>query len=122
MQLVIFFLGRTPLTVSILSFDHMQAVGSPLMIQCTGLTTTTGLEENEVMFNWLRNGNDINTNDRVFINRTTFINNTYTSSIQFTYLMVEDEGNYTCIMTIPGNRRSDSVVLSEISSKQIIIE
>ena len=74
-------------------------VGSPLMIQCT-VSTVGGVESSSVMISWMRPGGDTITNDgRVTISPTTSSGNTYTSSIQFTYLMEGDEDTYMCNLT-----------------------
>ena len=46
---------------------------------------------------------------RVTISATTSSGNTYTSSLQFTYLMEGDEGTYTCNVMILDTSESQSV-------------
>ena len=66
-------------------------------------------------------GGDTITNDhRVTINSTTSSGNTYTSSIQFTYLMEGDEGTYMCNVMILKTSGSASVVLETLTSKWYI--
>ena len=92
-------------------------VGSPLMIQCT-VDKISGVESSSVMISWMGPGGDTITNDsRVTINPTTSSSNTYTSSIQFTYLMEGDEGTIMCNVVRLGINGSASVVLETLTSK-----
>ena len=75
-------------------------VGSPQVINCT-VSTVSGVESSLVMISWMRPGGGSIVNDsRVTISPTTSSGNNYTSSLQFTYLMEEDEGMYTCNVMI----------------------
>ena len=92
-------------------------VGSPQMIQCT-VSTVSGVESSSVMISWMGPGGDtITNNSRVTINSTTSSSNTYTSSIQFMYLMEGDEGTYMCNVMILETSESASVVLGTLTSK-----
>ena len=92
-------------------------VGSPQMIQCT-VSTVSGVESSSVMISWMGPGGDTITNDnRVTINPTTSSGNTYTSVIQFTYLMEGDEGTYMCNVVILETSGSISVVLETLTSE-----
>ena len=76
-------------------------MGSSLNIQCT-VSTVSGVESSEVMINWfIPEGSIDETNGRVSVGSVTDKgNNTYTSSLQFDYLMEGDEGLYSCRVTI----------------------
>ena len=91
-------------------------VGSPQMIQCT-VSTVSGVKSSSVMISWIGPGGDTITNDsRVTINPTTSdSDNTYTSSIQFTYLMVGDEGTYNCTVMILKTNGSTLVELETLT-------
>jgi len=92
-------------------------VGSLQMIQCIA-NTTTELDVNMVIFTWIRSGGDsVTSGDRVTINPTTSSGNTYTSSIQFTYLMEGDEGTYMCNVTTFDMTGSTSVVIHPLNGK-----
>ena len=86
-------------------------IGRSQMINCI-VDTTGGVESSLVMIGWMgpRGGNIMN-DSRVTINPTASSGNTYTSSLQFTYLMEEDEGTYTCNVMILETRRTQSVEL-----------
>jgi len=102
-----------PPTVTISPSGPIQGamVGSPLMIQCT-VSTVSGVESSSVMISWMGpGGNPITSDSRMTINPTTSSGNTYTSSIQFTYLMEGDEGTYMCNVMILETSESVSVVL-----------
>jgi len=121
-------------------------VGSPQVINCT-VSKVSGVESSSVMISWMGPGGcsitttisgigsgggfittpisrmgsgegSITTNDsRVAISPTTSSGNTYTSSLQFTYLMEGDEGAYTCNVKILGTTGSQSVEIEYLTSK-----
>jgi len=92
-------------------------VGSPQFINCT-VSTVNGVVADSVMINWMGPGGDsVTNNSRVTISSTTSSGNTYTSSLQFTYLMEGDEGTHICNVTILESTGSDSVTFVKITSK-----
>ena len=92
-------------------------VGSPQVINCT-VSTVSGVESSSVMISWMGAGGESITKDsRVTISPTTSSGNTYTSSLQFTYLMEGDEGTYTCNVMILETSGSQSVELQSLSGK-----
>ena len=112
-----------PPNVTISPSDPIQRamVGNPQMIQCT-VSTVSGVEFSSVMISWMGPGGDTITNDsRVTINPTTSSGNTYTSSIQFTYLMEGDEGTYMCNVMILETSGSASVVLETLTSEFLCV-
>ena len=75
-------------------------VSSPQVIDCT-VSTVSGVESSSVMISWMGPGGDpITTDCRVTISPTTSSGNNFTNSLQFTYLLEEDEGTYTCNLMI----------------------
>jgi len=94
-----------------------QRVGDPLVINCT-VSTVSGVQSSLVMISWMGpGGGSITNNSRVTISPTTSSGNTYTSSLQFTYLMEGDESTYTCNVMILETTESDSVVLQSLTGK-----
>ena len=94
-------------------------MGSPQVINCT-VSTVSGVESSSVMISWVGpGGGNImnNSNSRVTISPTTSSGNTYTSSLQFTYLMEGDEGNYTCNVMILETSASASVMISSLDGE-----
>ena len=91
-------------------------MGSPQVINCT-VSTVSGVESSSVMISWMGPGGVITTDSRVTISLTTTSGNTYTSSLQFTYLMEGDEGTYTCNVMILETSGSQSVELQSLISK-----
>ena len=90
-------------------------MGSSQVINCTVIT---GAESSSVMISWMGPGGSIITSSsRATISPTTSSGNTYTSSLQFTYLREGDEGTYTCNVTIDDTSESDSVDLQSLTSK-----
>ena len=75
-------------------------MGSPQVINCT-VSTVSGVESSSVMISWMGpGGGSIITDGRVTISPTTSSGNNYISSLQFSYLLMEDVGNYTCNVMI----------------------
>ena len=74
-------------------------VGDPLSFNCT-VSTVIGVDSDIVMIGWVGPGGVITNDSRVTISPTTSSGNNYTSNLQFTYLMEDDEGEYICNVTI----------------------
>jgi len=92
-------------------------VGSSQMIQCT-VSTVSGVESSSVMISWMGpEGGTTENGSRVIIKPTTSSGKTYTSSIQFTYLMEGDEGTYICNVMVIETSGSASVVLETLTSE-----
>ena len=83
-------------------------LGNPQFINCT-VSTVSGVESSSVMISWMGPGGVITNDRRVTISLTTSSGNTYTSSLQFTYLMEGDEGMYICNVIILETSGSQSV-------------
>ena len=90
-------------------------VGSPQVISCT-VSTVSGVKFSSVMISWIGPGGNITaTKGRIFIGSVTDDgNNMYTRSLQFTYLMEGDNGNYTCNVMISGASGSDSTEIQSL--------
>ena len=93
-------------------------VGSPQDIQCI-VSTVSGVELSSVMISWMGPGGEAITNDsRVTISPTTSSGNSYTSSLQYTYLMEGDEGMYTCnVIILQTSSTSNVVTIDNLISK-----
>ena len=90
-------------------------ISSPQDIQCI-VSTVSGVELSSVMISWMRPGGESITNDsRVTISPTTSSGNNYTSSLQFTYLMEEDEGMYTCNVMILETTATDVLEITTLT-------
>ena len=90
-------------------------VGNLQTIECR-VDTVAGV--NSLMISWIGPGRvAINNNTRVSISPTTRSGNTYTSNLQFTYLMEGDEGTYTCNVMILDTTGSQSIELQALISK-----
>ena len=91
-------------------------MGSSQVINCT-VDTVGGVESSSVMISWMRpRGSSLVNDSRVTISQTTSSGNTYTSGLQFMYLMEGDEGTYTCIVMILETSGSRSVELQSFTS------
>ena len=92
-------------------------VGSPQVINCT-VSTVSGVESSSVMINWMGPvGGSIIGDSRVTITPTISDHNTYSSSLQFTYLMEGDEGTYACNVMIMETSKTQSAELPSLTSK-----
>ena len=89
-------------------------VGNPQVINCT-VSTVSGIESSSVMISWMGPTGSITNDSRMTISPTTSSGNTYTSSLQFTYLMEGDEGTYTCNVMIMDTSGSQSVELQSLT-------
>ena len=97
-------------------------MGSPQVINCT-VSTVSGVESSSVMISWRGpGGSSVISDSRVTISPTTSNGNNYTSSLQFTYLMEGDEGNYTCNVMILETNASQLVELLLNSRLSLILQ
>jgi len=97
----------------------MQAmVGEMQDIVCS-VTTGFGTDTSEVILTWVGPDGVIIQDDRVSIIPTFVDGNTYTTILQFDYLMEGDEGVYSCDVTIGENVETSSVVLQNATSESL---
>ena len=99
-------------------------VGMSVDIVCT-VNTVSGVESSSVMISWTvsgggSGGGPIINDSRVSISPTTSSGNNYISSVQFTYLMEEDDGTYTCNVMILETSGSSSYTLPSLISKSAL--
>jgi len=91
-------------------------VGEPLTIYCIAITNTTL----DVIFNWTGpGGGSISNNSRVTISPTTSSGDNYTSSLQFTYLMEGDDGEYTCNVSLLNVSASELVRIDTLNGMYV---
>ena len=93
-------------------------VGSPQVINCT-VSTVSGVESSSVMISWMGPAGSITNDSRMTISPTTSSGNTYTSSLQFTYLMEGDEGTYTCNVMTLDTGGSQSVEIQSLTGNKL---
>ena len=87
-------------------------VGSPLSLNCI-VSTVIGVDSDIVMIGWMGPGGVITNDSRVTISPTTSSGNNYTSILQFTYLIEDDEREYICNVTILETSVVESVRLED---------
>ena len=84
------------------------------------VTITSVIDPDSVELTWTNNDSIITTDNRVAITPTNITENpssfTYTTTIQFAYLMEGDEGNYTCNVTVNDMMESHSITLQKLKS------
>ena len=94
-------------------------VGEMQNIICS-VTITSAIDPNSVELTWTNNDSIITTDNRVTITPTNITENpssfTYSTTIQFAYLMEGDEGNYTCNVTVNDMMESHSTTLQNLRS------
>ena len=86
-------------------------VGSPQVINCT-VSTVSGVESSSVMISWMGPGGGSFNASRVIISTTTSTDNTFTNSLQFDYLIEEDNGTYICNVMILETSESQIFTMS----------
>ena len=92
-------------------------VGSSQIFQCS-VSGVTAMQLNSVIFKWMGPSEVIITNnDRITIGPIHYSGGTYSSKIQFAYLMQGDEGRYTCHVTVPYANVSASVIIGILIGK-----
>ena len=99
-----------------LSPFQVNVVGRPQTVNCT-VSTVSGVAASSVMISWMGPGGVITNDSRVTISPTTSSGNTYTSSLQFTYLMEGDNGTYTCNVRILDTNESQPYFLGPLMCK-----
>ena len=96
-------------------------VGSPQDIQCI-VSTVSGVESSLVMISWMGPNGSYTSNNRITIEMDAMANiNTYNSTLQLAYLMEEDEGIYTCSVTILDTVNLQTTKIEPLTSKHYII-
>ena len=87
------------------------------------VTITSAIDPNSVELTWTNNGSIITSDNRVTITPTNITENpssfTYTTTIQFAYLIEEDEGNYTCNIAVNDMMESRLVKLQNLRGMYI---
>ena len=85
------------------------------------VTITSTIDPDSVELTWTNADSSITTDNRITI-ITNITENpfsfTYTTIIQFAYLMEGDEGNYTCSVEVDDMMESRSIILENLRSMQ----
>ena len=88
------------------------------------VTINSTIDPNSVELTWTNNDSIITTDNRVTITPTNITVNpssfTYSTTIQFAYLMEGDEGDYTCNVVADNLTESQSVTLQNLISMFIV--
>ena len=113
--LTIFIVTTFSVTVSPNSLQEI-VVGSSQVIHCTVVVEFDGVEPESVIIDWLGPDRISITNDgRMIITPTNSSINTFISTLQFSYLMEDDAGRYTCNVMILKTTRSSSAELGRLN-------
>ena len=118
--IIVLYLYIDPFVIiDVLLSDSQQGfmVGSSQDIECTiRVPFNDEVEPNSVMFNWTGpSGISITNDGRVNISPISSSNNTFTSILQFSYLMEGDEGTYTCNVTILSTTVQDNTEIKTLT-------
>ena len=95
-------------------------VGSLQDIDCIVNTRVPGVSSVNVSWTGPGGVSIMSISNRVTISPTTSSGNIFTSSLQFDYLMEEDEGNYTCNVTILQTSATQSIKLQSLTGKYFV--
>ena len=107
-------------TISPSSTIQGAMVGSSQVINCI-VTEVSGVTPNSGIIIWMGlNGDIMNSSRTMIMEAYNSGNNTYTSSLQFTYLMEGDNGTYTCNFMAEEISVSQSVELPVTSKLSLI--
>ena len=84
------------------------------------VTINSAIDRNSVELTWRSNDSIITADNRVTITPTNITESpssfTYTTTIQFAYLVEGDEGNYTCNVIVDDMIESHSIILQNLLS------
>ena len=90
-------------------------MGTNQEIHCTA-STVSGILLNAVRVTWTGPGGEVITNNsRVTINPTMVDGNNFISTLDFAYLMEDDNGTYTCNVMILEAGASDFIEINRLS-------
>ena len=115
---ILIFLVPVP-RISLQPSGYLQGVVGEMQDIICSVTITSTIDPDSVELTWT-NADSIITTD----NRVTIITNitenpfsfTYTTIIQFAYLMEGDEGNYTCNVEVDDMMETRSIILENLRS------
>ena len=106
-------------TISLQPSGLLQGVVGEMQDIICSVTVTSAIDPNSVELTWT-NDDSIITDNRVTITPTNITENpssfTYSTTIQFAYLMEGDEGNYTCNVAVDDMMESHSITLQNFRS------
>ena len=93
-------------------------VGSPQVIDCT-VTGVSGVEPESGKIIWMGPNGDIarNSSRTMIMDAYDSDDNTYTSNVQYTYLMEGDNGTYTCLFMAGDISVLQSIEVQSLTSK-----
>ena len=87
------------------------------------VTINSAIDPDLVELTWTNDDTILKTNNRVTISPTNIRENpsifTYSTTIQFAYLMEGDEGDYTCNVTVDDMTESHSITLQNLTSTYV---
>ena len=110
--------------ISLRPSGFLQGVVGDIQDIICSVTITSAIDPNSVELTWANNESIITTDNRVTITPTNITENpssfTYSTTIQFAYLMEGDEGNYTCNVVADNITESQSVTLQNLTSMFIV--
>ena len=115
-KLVDFFTDDIGITVDVHGTMENLTVGDPYEIQCK-VHTDQIVNSDIVDITWIGPDNDTIVLDSRLSVTNISIGHNHTSTLQFSYLSEDDEGVFTCNVTILSNTDSGSFKVEELSSK-----
>ena len=121
--LVVFLFTLVPVPrISFQPSDYLQGVVGEMQDITCSVTITSSIDPDSVELTWTNADSIITADNRVIIISANITENpfsfTYTTTIQFAYLMEGDEGNYTCILEVDDMIETHSTTLENLRSMQ----
>ena len=106
--------------ISLQPSGFLQGVVGEMQDIICSVTITAAIDPDSVELTWTNNDSIITTDNRVTITPTNITENpssfTYSTTIQFAYLMEGDEANYTCNVAVDDMMETHSITLQNLRS------
>ena len=106
-----------------ISFQPSEGVIGEMQDIICSVTITSATDPDSVELTWTNADSVVTADNRVTITPTNITKNpssfTYTTTIQFAYLMEGDKGNYTCNVTVDDMMESHYTTLQNLKSMQM---
>ena len=116
---IIFYVVRIP-KVSLQPSGYLQGVVGEMQVITCSVTITSTIDPDSVELTWTNADNIIIADDNRVTTITDITENpssfTYTTIIQFAYLMEGDEENYSCNVKVDDMMESSSITLDNLRS------
>jgi len=122
---VMFFVVPSP-GISLQPSGYFSSTIGQMQDLVCSVTITSAIDPDSVQLTWLNSDSIVTTDNRVTVIPTTVTSNTfsftYTTVLQFSYLIEGDEGNYTCDLVTDDMYETESVLLQNLRSMCVYVD